>query len=341
MVENNGVDASVLRAALEAAGRAAPSESECEPVRVAMASEDFDDAAALCATLLRGRSATPQLLGAFCTSLFRTVGPACLRSLFDALRVLVGEGWERVACANSREKQCEAALNAALRDIATCWQCAASQPSIAARWATIARADALECVSAIAAFRAAYAQRWESPRFATHLSSIEALLRAVRPAAAAAPVSAPTQPQPQAHASAPARASASPHESPAAREPPRESEPVAAFAHEAERFADRSPPDEIVLPVTTALRELLDKLEAFDALLREGDALRAAIIADDVQKQIDHFDPRRFFPALFAAHIARRVAFRAALSEARQQGADEWSELEQLYRVDLHAFAGR
>lgn len=334
MADAKGIDASVLLAALRSAERTAPSESESEPVRLAMASGDHRAALELSASLLRSRRATPQLITAFCGGLFRSAGPACLSSLFAALREMVGPSWERVHCASNREKQCEAALNAALRDIATCWQFAVAQPSTQSDWAPFDRAAALSTASDVASFRAAFAARWDNPRFSTQLSAIEALLRAVRPVAAPiertsaahdAPASRVIEPEP----AVPAR------DDRTLRAPPSADEPA---PHREERAVAH---DEIVLPVTAALRELLEKLEGFDALIERGDSVRAAIIADDVQSLIDDFDPRRFFPALFAAHIARRVEHRAALSEARQLAADERNELEQLYRVDLPAFVGR
>jgi hypothetical protein len=323
--------AAVLRAALRAQGRAAPSDSETDAIRAAFAGGELAAALAASERLLRAKAPTPQVVGAFCAGLFRREGPACLSSVFSALVELVGPGWLQVATAGSREKQCEAALAAALRDAATFWQFAASQPSLPAEWREFDRAAALATMSDVAAFRSACAARWESPRFLLHVSAIEALLRAVRPS---------TTPRTDAPLDAPA---ARPAAEPAlvASEPNVRSQRADDVPNHTFDDAPTAAPDEIVLPVSSALRELLDRMDAFEVLVEAGEALRAAIVADDIQKQLDAFDPRRFLPALFSAHIARRVAHRAALAEARQVSEDEWSELEQLYRVDLHAFVGR
>ncbi|MDP3278650.1 MAG: type VI secretion system protein IglI family protein [Deltaproteobacteria bacterium] len=323
--------AAVLRTALRAQGRTAPSESESDAIRAAFSAGEFSAVLTASERLLRDNAPTPQVVGAFCAGLFRRDGPACLSSIFSALNELVGPGWLQVAVAGSREKQCEAALASSLRDTATFWQFAVSQPSLPGKWREFDRAAALATMNDVAVFRAACASRWESPRFMLHASEIEALLRAVRPSPTTVrtdvPLGAPT-PRPAAEPELVAS-------EPIARSPHLDVAPTHAFDE------PTSSRDEILLPVSWALRELLDRMDAFDTLIEAGEPLRAAIVADDIQKQLAAFDPRRFLPALFSGHIARRVAHRAVLAEARQVSEDEWSELEQLYRVDLHAFVGQ
>ena len=88
-------------------------------------------------------------------------------------------------------------------------------------------------------------------------------------------------------------------------------------------------------------RELLSKLHAFEVLINQGDYRKASLVAADVQATIDDFDPREYFPKLFAG-------FSTLLSEHvdriaphwEQKDSVSWRMLEQFYRVDLKAFVG-
>ena len=92
---------------------------------------------------------------------------------------------------------------------------------------------------------------------------------------------------------------------------------------------------------SACLKELIDKLRAFETLTRHGDFPKAALVAADVQATIDNFDPREYFPRLFAtfsALLAEHVDRIAPHWE--QKDSVGWRTLEQFYRVDLDAFVG-
>jgi hypothetical protein len=85
--------------------------------------------------------------------------------------------------------------------------------------------------------------------------------------------------------------------------------------------------------------ELLEKLRAFETLIGRNECGKAAIVAQDIQQIIANFDPRLYFPELFAGFfegMASRAEELAAFGA--QLEAPSWNALAQLYKVDLEAF---
>jgi hypothetical protein len=88
-----------------------------------------------------------------------------------------------------------------------------------------------------------------------------------------------------------------------------------------------------------AMRLLRQKLAAFQELVDRGDLGRAAIIARDLERVIEHFDPRVYLPRLFAPYFRRLASSGEALTPFWEgEGSVGWRALEQLYQVDLEAF---
>jgi hypothetical protein len=91
--------------------------------------------------------------------------------------------------------------------------------------------------------------------------------------------------------------------------------------------------------VSPELARLMDQLDAFSVLIERGELTRAAIVAYDVRKTIESFDPVRFLPSLFAAHfqlLGSKIHEISAVWE--QEGSPQWHVLVQHYRADLEGF---
>ena len=84
---------------------------------------------------------------------------------------------------------------------------------------------------------------------------------------------------------------------------------------------------------------LLKKIQAFETLVKAKRFERAAMVADDIQSAVENFDPRKYFPSLFAEFYADLVGNFDQISSfwARRDTAD-WAVLQQLYDVDLDTF---
>ena len=95
----------------------------------------------------------------------------------------------------------------------------------------------------------------------------------------------------------------------------------------------------VQLAVSPAFVDLVRKLEAFEALVERGKYQKAALVADDLTETISRFDPRTYFPELFASFgksLAENIEVLGEHWEERESLG--WKALEQFYRVDLKRF---
>jgi hypothetical protein len=93
------------------------------------------------------------------------------------------------------------------------------------------------------------------------------------------------------------------------------------------------------IEVSPELARLMGQLDAFTLLIERGELTRAAIVAHDVRKTIESFDPVRYLPSLFAGHfqlLGSKIDEIAAVWE--QEGTPQWHVLLQQYRADLEGF---
>lgn len=86
---------------------------------------------------------------------------------------------------------------------------------------------------------------------------------------------------------------------------------------------------------------LIQKLDAFSKLVKKGDLARAAVVADDLMRTIDSFDPRAYFPELFSDFSELMSKHIDALSSYwHDRESNAWKAHAQFYRVDLRRFVG-
>lgn len=115
--------------------------------------------------------------------------------------------------------------------------------------------------------------------------------------------------------------------------------PGEAFEDHRPVFRPRTHPPFAAEPESPALCALRRKLHGFQQLVHRGDFAKAAIIANDVQRIIEQFDPVEFLPSLFAGYFR---AMSQALDELRPH-LDEpddtpWQVLSRFYQADLDGF---
>lgn len=88
--------------------------------------------------------------------------------------------------------------------------------------------------------------------------------------------------------------------------------------------------------------ELCRKLRAFEELIVRRRYDKAALVAADLQTLIGSFDPRAYFPELFAdfaALYSENIDTLSGFMDNRESPG--WSAMDQFYRVDLEAFVER
>jgi hypothetical protein len=127
---------------------------------------------------------------------------------------------------------------------------------------------------------------------------------------------------------------------PAEAPPAEEAKPAdAGAAAPAAAPAGSGAPNRVQVEGSIYLVELQQKLQAFEALCKKEDFNKASIIAADVAAIVEKFDPRLYFPRLFAGFYnlsAKNVEKIVPVLETKE--TPQWKALEALYRVDLEAF---
>lgn len=106
--------------------------------------------------------------------------------------------------------------------------------------------------------------------------------------------------------------------------------------------ADARPSAPSGVPMVEAsfrMLELQARMAAFETLVARGDVAKAALIASDVMRVVEHFDPRLYLPRLFSSFfslLAPRTIDMFTYQEKR--GTAAWKVFDQLYRTDLDAY---
>jgi hypothetical protein len=110
---------------------------------------------------------------------------------------------------------------------------------------------------------------------------------------------------------------------------------AAAVAARAESGSGRT-----TVEASPAMALLLRKLALFDELVQKDDLRKAAVIAHDVQRTLQQFDPVLFLPKLFVPFF-RLLAKQQDLLEPMMAEVESPTTraLVQLYQADLDAFA--
>jgi hypothetical protein len=87
------------------------------------------------------------------------------------------------------------------------------------------------------------------------------------------------------------------------------------------------------------LVELCNKLKAFELLIERQEFQKAALVSDDILSTLESFDPRRFFPELFATFGGLLNKHVKNIQEHWEStDSTEWKTLAQFYQVDLERF---
>ncbi|MBK9265471.1 MAG: hypothetical protein IPM54_37505 [Polyangiaceae bacterium] len=95
----------------------------------------------------------------------------------------------------------------------------------------------------------------------------------------------------------------------------------------------------MTLDISPQFAEFLAKLQAFEKLVKKGDLMKAAIVAEDVQNIIENFDPRIYFPALLSRFSELLSTHAETLGEhIDNRDSFAWKTSSQFYKVDLDKF---
>ncbi|RME73466.1 MAG: hypothetical protein D6776_07020 [Planctomycetota bacterium] len=289
----------------------------------------FQEAAEATAAVLRERRYDIRLIGYFLYGVFLEQGTAAIAPIFETLGSLLTDSWEQIGPERKKERHAQNGLLWFLTRLHA--QLQHEQDRDTEQWRRWVEQTSVEQAEAIGerieALRRVLGETIEAPKVLELLPKLGTWARGFhrlvydeaerREAAAAEP-----EPEPE------------PEVAPAASSG--DAAPAAAAAGAAVVPGASGPQ----VAGSVLLQELIAKLAAFERLVDAGAFERAAVVAADVNERIESFDPRRYFPALFATYY-RKLSEHVDELEPHLEDRDtlRWQAMDQHYRVDLDAFA--
>jgi hypothetical protein len=91
--------------------------------------------------------------------------------------------------------------------------------------------------------------------------------------------------------------------------------------------------------VSELLDGLILKTQLFEQLIQQGELLKAAVVADDIQNAIENFNPLDYLPLLFRRYAELRALNLPLLSQHNDyQTTPHWQALKDYYAIDMKGF---
>jgi hypothetical protein len=283
----------------------------------------YTEAADAVEALLGERLYEVRLLGYHLFAVFHEEGLSRLPAVLEALAALIQRNWQGLAPADKQVMLLNKGVTWFLQQAADALAYHRARKSeLWSEWlrtlapeqadASLRQTEALQGLLSGPAFRTGFAQL---ARLTQELLEVRSLLTAARAAPA---------PQGEQPAGTPAPATAAPAPLPTGNSP----------------F--------LLLGQLVQLRgsahfvDLCNKLKAFELLIQRRQYEKAALVSDDILATLEGFDPRKYFPELFAtfgALLSQHVENIQPYWERKE--SVEWKTLTQFFQVDLESFVGR
>lgn len=286
-----------------------------------------------------------RLISYYCYALFFQTGIKSFKESFPRLTLLVKEHWEDLKPQNRKDKQIQNSLNWLLSNLISklkyCEKQAKdgiSDPIWIASTEGIAQNDIQLIKQALYQFHDLVLEKWpKSPtvervmHLVQKVEEIRHIIPEIEPEIEPEVIQdAQIEPEP----SLAENATVQEKEDVVLEESVQEASPEPRENKTAEtKIAKESGPS------FENLHLLIDKLQAFDTLIKKNDFVKAAIVAKDIDQLIEHFDPTLYFPKLFSSYFALVARNIAALSEQWENRESLQSKsLEKLYKTDINTF---
>ena len=282
----------------------------------------FAEAHERCDSVIGDKIYDFRLIGIHVFCIFWKEGPQALQPAFEALNAYLSQNWEHVGPERHRKKIVSLGIESLIDNVASTldyWQTQGSE--LFQTWVNQESRESLEdTIGTLQSLENIPEEHLSPDIIAIQLPKLTQMLRGVQK-------------------SLPSRDEAT--ETMTTED---DDAPEAAPAQSAAPTAPPTPAPASLAPVlgqeiSPELAMLLKKIQAFETLVQAKRFERAAMVADDIQSAVENFDPRKYFPSLFAEFYADLVGNFDQISSfwARRDTAD-WAVLQQLYDVDLDTF---
>ena len=298
-----------------------------EEVSLLVQQAQYLEAAAQAESILSAGIYDIRLIGFFVYGVFLEKGIGNLEEIFDCLSGLLRDNWSAVGPAAKREKHAQASLRWFSNQLLKKLQYEESiKGDLWERWVSETTSDEVEEVlNAADGFRRALSMVLEdgAAPIIDNLSKLVQWLQAFEQI-----IYREAEPEPEAE---PVQMDEEEVGTPSGQK-------AVASMHQ---VSVRSPVSGEGTSVEGSyhLGVLMNKMEAFERLIVEEKYPKAALVADDINEIIAGFDPRLYFPKLFARFAflqATNVQELIAFDEQKETA--EWQAMKDFYKVDLNGF---
>lgn len=281
---------------------------------------DFLGAAAEAEKILEEEIYDIRLIGYFLYGVFVEQGVGMIAPIFQCLVTLLDENWEAVGPVKRREKQAQASLNWFMKQLFKKLDHEEnSKGDVWDGWVEGISSDeaqqALDAVDELDRTLGTVLEEAAAPVL-DGLSKIKTWLVSFQRVVYREP-----EPEPESEA-----------EETESEERIKRPVPALSFAESGEAVS---------VDGSYHLQLLLNKISAFEQLIEQEKFAMAALVADDINDIMANFDPKVYFPNLFARFsLLVAVNIGKLISFEGNKGTPEWQSLQELYKVDLESFVG-
>jgi hypothetical protein len=278
---------------------------------------DYMGAAAEAEKIFQEQVYDIRIIGYFLYGIFIDQGAGMLGPIFECLTGLLDENWEAIGPAGKREKHTQTSLNWFMKQLVKKLEYEeTNKGELWDRWIEEVSIDevqqALEAGEKLGQTLGRVLEDLAS-QVTDGLSKVSAWLESFRHLVYREP-----EPEPE------------PETEEALDEEEKKQTPPSSFSGTG---------DGVSVEGSYHLQLLLRKINVFEQLINLKQFDRAALVSGDINDIIANFDPKIYFPRIFARFsllLALNIGELLAFEE--HKGSPEWQSLQELYKVDLDSF---
>lgn len=287
---------------------------------------DYPGAAAQAQEILEEGAYDIRITGFFLYGHFLEEGVGAVTTIFECLTNLLTENWEAIGPVKNRERHAQSSLSWFLRQLHKKLQYEeGKERDVWQQWTeTVSSEDIQEALDASEVFQKALELTLEDQAGTVMegLAKVNDWLGTFQKIVYREP-----EPEPEEEPDPEEEIESSPNEVESTETITMPSDP----AYDETAFAEGS----------YHMGLLMKKMKSFERLIEKEQFSKAAVVADDINDIITHFDPRIYFPKMFSKYsllMALNIGELTAFEEYK--GSAQWQTMQDLYKVDLDSFVG-
>lgn len=284
---------------------------------------DFKEVANLAESIISEEVYDVRVICYFLYGVFLEYGAVGLKEIFQSLQMLLAENWDAVGPVRNKEKQATNSIKWLLKQLNRKIDYEEKKESPEwVKWQNDADTDVVqEAIDLCDDLQKALPQHLEelASQLVDGISSLKTWLGSFLRL-----IYTPPEPEP-------------------AEEPDADAADADAEASPEAPAQSASQTTTVQIPVDTGnfhLAQLHKKIAAFQSLIKKKKFEQASLVAFDIDQIIENFDPRLYFPEIFAEFsLLYSMNIKDILTSKKYVESAEWKALKEVYKVDIEKFA--